>query len=92
MKTKNHALTYCIMDDELILLTSGNIQKCPHADPEEILRQQQAMKVEMQGGEGRRDEYSTYDEDVAHLQSRFQHVDVRFDTLPCETYLVLIEG
>lgn len=47
------------------------------ADPEEILKQQQEIRVQMQGGEGKRDEYSTYEEDLAHLQARFKHVDVR---------------
>ena len=64
------------------IVESGDMQDYPFADPEEILRQQQAMRVQMQGGEGRRDEYTTYHEDIAHLQSRFQHVDVRVDFLP----------
>lgn len=50
------------------------------ADPEEILKQQQAIRLQMQGGKAGREEYSTYEDDVAHLQSRFQHVDVSIYT------------
>lgn len=67
-----------------------DVRSCPSADPEEILRQQQAIRLQVQGGEGRETEYSTYDQDVAHLQARFQHVDVSCRFLAFYSLLFII--
>lgn len=46
------------------------------ADPEDILRKQQEIRLKMQGGRSQREEYSTYEQDKAELEARHKRVDV----------------
>ena len=57
----------------------GEAQRCGCiADPEDILLRQQEIRRQIQGGESRREEYSTYEQDKAELDARHKLVDVSF--------------